>query len=222
MIQTYEHRQCIVEMVRQDYALDDPVKPTVLGEPAYEGYDPNSQLTTYPYQMRRQAYQSFLSGAAGFTYGCAMSAPGGAGPLFRFDPEWQRLLDLEGANQVAGVLRSFLEERAWWDLEPCPDAIVDGGTGEYQPCAVAARDGSELLIYYPDRAPATVRLDWGVQGAHELRVQATWFDAARGETEDAGTYTAYAVQSPLKQVSDSFVPPRGWLDGVLVLQRKVR
>lgn len=217
-IQTFRHRTRIAEMVRKDYQRSDPVRPTVLGGPAYEGYSPHSQVRTYPYQVRRQAYEAFWNGAAGFTYGCALSAPGGAGPLFGFGPEWTRLLDLEGAQQVATTLRAFLETHRWWDLHPCPDVIVDADESEYAKCAVVSGDGCEVLVYFPDRTPATVRLDWGAREAREIHVHATWFAPAHGTTEEAGVYTAYAADGCLEDVCDSFIPPRGWLDAVLILR----
>jgi hypothetical protein len=220
MIQTFEHRTRIVEMVRRDYQLRDPVKPTVMAGPAYEGYSRHSQVRTYPFQMRRQAYQSFWNGAAGFSYGCAQSAPGGPGPLSGFGGGWARLLDLEGAYQVATTLHAFLETRAWWNFAPCLNLIVDEDKSEYEKCAVASIDGSEVLVYFPDRTPGTLRLDWGVRGASALHVQASWFDPAHGTTEEAGTYTAYAAEGKLDELCDSFIPPRGWLDAVLVLTRR--
>jgi hypothetical protein len=218
MIQTFEHRTRIAEMVRRDYQRLDPIKPTVMAGPSYEGYSRHTQVRTYPFQMRRQAYQSFWNGAAGFSYGCAQSAPGGPGPLSGFGPGWERLLGLEGAYQVATTLRAFLEARPWWDLAPSPGVIVDGEESEYEKCAVASSDGSEVLIYFPDRTPATLRLDWGVQGASELRVQATWFDPAHGTLEQAGVQPASATEGSLVELCESFVPPRGWLDAVLILQ----
>jgi hypothetical protein len=219
MIQTFRHRARIVEMVGHDYQLAAP-KPTVMAGPAFEGYSQHSQVRIYPFQMRRQAYQSLWNGAAGFTYGCANSAPGGAGPLFGFGPMWPRLLDMEGAYQVATVLRVFLQGRAWWELTPCPGVIVDGDGSEYEKAAVVSGDGNEILVYFPDRTPATLRLDWGMQQARELDVQASWFDPASGQTEVAGTYTAYATEDSSMELSDSFLPPRGWLDAVLILARR--
>jgi hypothetical protein len=217
-IQTFKHRARVAEMVRRDYQLTDPVKPTVLGGPAYEGYSQHSQVRTYPHQVRRQAYEAFWNGAAGFTYGCAQSAHGGAGPLFGFGPEWTRLLDLEGGQQVATTLRTFLEARRWWAYTPCPEAIVDGDESEYAKCATVSGDRGEVLVYFPDRTPATVRLDWGTQEAHDLRAQATWFDPAHGTTEEAGLFTAYTTQGRLEGLCESFIPPRGWLDAVLILK----
>ena len=220
MVQTFRHRNLLVEMVRQDGQRTDPVKPTVMAGSAFEGYSQHSQVRSYPFQVRRQAYQSLWSGAAGFTYGCAMSAPGGAGPLFGFGPDWTRLLDLEGAQQVASIWRAFVEAHAWWAFVPCPDVVAGRCESEHKRCAVASADGSELLIYFPDRTPATLRLDWGAQAATELHVQATWFDPARGTTEEAGAYTAYASAGGLQDLRESFIPPSGWLDAVLVLTRR--
>jgi hypothetical protein len=218
-IQTFKHRARIVEMLRRDGQLAGPAKPTILGGPAYEGYSPHSQVRTYSFQVRRQAYKSFWNGAAGFTYGCSMSAAGGAGPLYGFGPDWQRLLDQEGGQQVATTLRAFLEAHDWWTFAPCPEAVVDGGEHEYAQSAVISGDGSELLVYYPDRTPATVRLDWGEQEAAELRIQATWYDPAHGTIEEAGVYSAYSTQGCLDGLCESFVPPQGWLDAVLILRR---
>jgi hypothetical protein len=218
MIQTFQHRTRLIEIVCRDCQLLAPPKPTIMAGPAFEGYSPHSKVRTYPFQMRRQAYQSFWHGAAGFTYGCAMSAAGGAGPLFGFGPGWTRLLDLDGGQQVATVLRAFCSARAWWAWQPCPQAIVEGAAGEFGTCAVTSGDRSEALIYFPDRTPATLRLDCGTQEKQEVRVRATWFDPARGETQEAGVYTAYATEGCLEDVCDSFLPPRGWLDAVLILR----
>jgi len=219
-IQTFQHRTRIVEMVRQDCQLDEPAKPTILGGPAYEGYSQHSQVRTYPFQVRCQAYKSFWNGAAGFTYGCAQSAAGGAGPLFGFGPDWQRLLDLEGGRQVATTLRAFLEAHDWWAFAPCPEAVVVGVEHECAPCAVISGGGSELLVYFSDRTPATVRLDWSEPQATNLRVEATWFDPAHGTTQEAGLYTAYSTQGRLEGLCESFIPPYGWLDAVLILRRE--
>jgi hypothetical protein len=218
MIQTFQHRARLIDLVCRDCQLLAPKKPTVMAGPAFEGYSPHSKARTYPFQVRRQAYQSFWNGAAGFTYGCAMSAPGGAGPLFGFGPDWTRLLDLEGGQQVATVLRAFWSKRAWWECSPYPQAIAEGAEGEFGKSAIALEDRSEVLVYFADRTPATLRLDCGVQGKQEVRVQAIWFDPARGETVDAGAYTAYATGGCLEGVCDSFIPPRGWLDAVLILR----
>jgi hypothetical protein len=206
MIQTFRHRERVYEMVDQD-ARRDPPKPVVMGEPAYEGFGGHSKVTSNPYHVRRQAYQAFFAGAAGFTYGCAMSAREGDGPLFGFGPGWENLLDLPGAHQVAVELRAFLQARAWWDLVPDQELILEGrGTGQTLKAAVRAAGGRELLVYYPDRTPALLCLDlFAGQG-----VTATWFDPRSGITRPSGSYPASAT--------GQFMPPAGWMDAVLILQ----
>lgn len=80
MIETFTHTDAVYQAVQQDYQLSNPVKPTVMGEPGYEGFStPNGAITGV--QMRRQACQSMLGGAAGFTYGGFRDTLG-HGPLF--------------------------------------------------------------------------------------------------------------------------------------------
>jgi len=68
MIETFQFRNLVYKAVQKDYTLDSPVKPTVMGEPAYEGERKPVGFSS-GVQMRRQAYHSFFGGAAGFTYG---------------------------------------------------------------------------------------------------------------------------------------------------------
>jgi hypothetical protein len=77
MIETNVSRNQLVAAIRQDL-VKTPVKPTVLGEGHYEGTTHGSAEAIH---IRRQAYQTFFSGAAGFTYGGGFDEEGN-GPLF--------------------------------------------------------------------------------------------------------------------------------------------
>jgi hypothetical protein len=213
MIQTFKYRERVYEMVSADYERRNPIRPVVMGEPAYEGFGGRSKLTSNAYHVRRQAYQSFFAGAAGFTYGCAMSRLGGDGPLFDFGPGWKRLLDLPGAHNVAVELRAFLRARSWWDLVPDQELILEGqGTGQTIKSAVVAADGSEVLVYFPDRTPALLCLD-GIVGQ---RITSTWFDPRDGDTQPAGV--PILLGEGAERPPARFLPPHGWLDAVLILQ----
>ncbi|MCK5343410.1 MAG: DUF4038 domain-containing protein, partial [Candidatus Heimdallarchaeota archaeon] len=61
MIETFQSRDMVTKAVQQDYTIDSPEKPTVMGEPAYEG---ERKPVGYAngVQMRRQAYHSFFGG----------------------------------------------------------------------------------------------------------------------------------------------------------------
>ena len=207
MIQTYKHRDRVRYMVDRDYQLANPVKPTIMGEPAYEGYGGHSKVISHALQVRRQAYQSFFSGAAGFTYGCAMSAPDGDGPLFGFGPGWTHLLDLPGAHNVALELSALLSGREWWKLIPDQALIAeDQGGGEMTKAAARSSDGNELLVYYADHSPASIRLDGIVTGGPAT---VTWFDPRSAATQLAGTIATRGTQR--------FAPPDRWEDAVLVI-----
>jgi hypothetical protein len=184
-----------------------------MGEPAYEGFGGQSKVTSNAYHVRRQAYQSFFAGAAGFTYGCAMSRFGGDGPLFGFGPGWENLLDLDGARNVAVELRAFLQARPWWDLVADPERILEGrGTGQTQKAAALAADGSEMLVYYPDRTEALLDLG-GIAGG---RIHSTWFDPRDGDTQPAGIPLSAPEGGAIAPAR--FLPPHGWLDAVLILE----
>jgi hypothetical protein len=201
-------------MVRADAERQNPVKATVMGEPAYEGFGVHSKVTSNAYHVRRQAYQSFFGGAAGFTYGCAASRREGDGPLFAMGPGWENLLDMPGAHNVAVDLGAFLRARAWWTLIPDQSLILEGqGTGQTTKAAVLAAGGSEMWVYYPDRTPALLNLS-RIAGQ---RVTCTWFDPRNSDTQPAGL--------PVRPGEDGqfaparFMPPHGWMDAVLVLER---
>jgi hypothetical protein len=213
MIQTFKYRERVYEMVEADYQRSEPVKPTVMGESAYEGFGKYSKVTSNAYHVRRQAYQSFFAGAAGFTYGCAMSRRDGDGPLFDFAPGWKDLLDLEGAQNVAVELGAFLRARAWWTMIPNQDLILEGqGTGQTLKSAVLVSGGREMLVYFPDRTPALLEMEQIVGQS----VTSTWFDPRNADTQPAGLPLRPGAEG--KFAPAHFVPPHGWMDAVLVLE----
>ena len=122
------------------------------------------------------------------------------------------MLDLPGAHNVAVELRAFLGTRAWWNLIPAQELILEGqGTGQTLKTAALAADGSELLVYFPDRTPALLNLG-GLVGQ---RVTCTWFDPRNGDTQPAGLPVRLSEEGTFAPAR--FMPPHGWLDAVLVL-----
>jgi hypothetical protein len=193
MIETYIHRDSIVGAVQQDLNLKNP-KPTVLGEPHYEGIT-NDYLAD-AINIRRQAYQSFFAGAAGFTYGAGIDREGN-GPLFSPTNNWKLLLDLEGAGQMVH-LKKFLEDHEWWNWELKDDLIVDGkGHGELEKLAVTS--GKKILVYCSDNSRFTLKQN----PANKM----SWFNPKSGESISA-------VSGSKNEIS----PPDGWEDAILVLE----
>jgi hypothetical protein len=116
MIETHRHRDMVYQAVRSDYELSDPVKPTVMGEPDYEGIPTGERLmvkgmarcgapitTGKPCWTWREPGQWRLSNHS------ALTIPGPAGHLFRI------FLNQTRVKENTGKLR-FLPKstvRAW-------------------------------------------------------------------------------------------------------------
>ncbi len=104
MIETHVARNKIAASVRQDLAKE-PLKPTVMAEGQYEG-NTNGKFAT-AIHIRRQAYESFFAGAAGYTYGATHDEEGN-GPLYSPGDNWEHLLNLEGAGQLIYLKKQLL------------------------------------------------------------------------------------------------------------------
>ena len=81
-----------------------PIKPTIMIESAYEN-ERNSQ----PRWIRREAWWSVLSGAAGHAFGNA--------PIYFFRSGWQQALDGTGSGDMAHLKKLF-DQVAWHKLVP--------------------------------------------------------------------------------------------------------
>jgi hypothetical protein len=168
-----------------DYALS-PVKPTLDGEPRYEGLtagfyfygaDPNDRFDDD--DARQAAYWSILAGACGHTYGhnsiWQMYTPEKSGVLWAAVP-WQAALDHPGAYQM-GILRRLFETLPFFKLVPAQAIIKDGPiTGGAKIRAAAANDSSFVIIYSPRGEPFTV--DKSVIKAKKMKEM--WFDPRYG------------------------------------------
>lgn len=200
MAQTWDAYQNIYPALLSDYERR-PVKPSGLGEGAYED---GPQYPTKPINalvIRRQACWSWFAGGY-HTYG--------NGNVWHFDtcqPEltqpWKLALHSPGAATLQHV-RGFLEEVGWWDCVPDRSVFAEGeGSGASRNVAVRRRDGSAMAVYLA--TPATVRLRLDRTAAAD-RLTARWVNPATGEDRPAGTWDRQA---------HSFTPPAGWTDALL-------
>ncbi len=154
------------------YARPEPM-PFFLIESAYE----NEQGITER-DLRTQAYQAALSGAAGQVFGnnpiWHFHGPG----LIPARATWQQALDSRGARSMTH-LRALMATIPWWLLAPDIDhALLTGGLGPEDARAVAARacDRSFAIVYLPTSREITIELG-------ELagpQVVARWYDPADG------------------------------------------
>jgi hypothetical protein len=170
-----------------DWNLPDP-KPTINGEPCYEGHGVNYVLDDNGYftstDVRLAAYWSVFSGAAGFTYG--------AQPVWQFTDSirkrhspktltsWQDGLDLPGAFQM-GVLKKLMESRPMQNLVP-DQSLITEGLGECAGYACAIRGKKHIFVYIPTGNSISIRM--GIIPGKKIR--AAWFDPRNGDMTTIG------------------------------------
>lgn len=206
MIETYENRDRVYQAVQQDYALNNPVKPVVMGEPAYEGVKEKYGKVA-GIHMRRQAFQSFFGGAAGFTYG-AFRDEKGNGPLFSPYKGWEKLLNLEGATTM-NLVKMFCLMHNWPDWKPVHDIILpDQGEGELEKVAVYSKNTRKGFLYFPENK--SVKLDLSKYQIDPGNILARWYQPVSGKYSKTYHYSFRSSEIII-------VPPTGWTDAILII-----
>jgi len=199
-----------------DYKLEPP-KPTLDGEPRYEGIpvgfynaDADRDLRFDDYDVRQAAYWSLLAGACGHTYGhnsvWQMWQPGRKPVIWASTP-WHESLDQPGASQMKHV-RHLFESRPFHKLVPDQSILLDAPThGGAKVRAARATDGSFLFVYSPRGEQFTVR----VNVIRTSRIRQTWYDPRTGAAKVLHTTDTPGFQT--------FVPPTSGRgnDWILVL-----
>lgn len=202
--------------VENDYALQ-PTKPTLDGEPHYEGIPVGFYLRDASgidrfddYDVRQSAYWSLLAGACGYTYGnnniWQMYKPtggnepassrlrdlfGGAGGVIGANVPWYEALDHPGAFQMRHVRRLF-ESLPFSKLVPDQSLILNGPTsGGARIRAARASDGSFALVYSPRGESFTVNKN--VIKAERLRE--TWYDPRYGISYHNKEWDTWGIQT---------------------------
>ena len=203
MIQTWSAFTTIHERVTHDYRLT-PVKPTGLGEGAYENGPeyPTKPITAHV--IRKQAYWSYLSGGY-HTYGNTSVWNFGIEAYYSKKP-WKEALTDPGAIHVS-VAANLLKSLPWWRLAPDQSVFTrTAGAGAGLNVAARSDDGKCIVIYLAEAGEVSIDMSKLTTGP----AQATWFDPKTGARTTAGTVPNTGEQS--------FSPPAGWEDAVLLLE----
>lgn len=182
----------------------DDVKPIVVLEARYDNGLTQTQMPRLP---RSCAWWSLLSGACGYTYGCAgvwnWSAPLG-------DPQskpwtWREGLDQESSRDMARFA-GFLGRLDWWTLSPRHELILEQPEEASRHMVLALGDASDWgLAYLPGNSSIRLRMD-----ALVGPVRASWFDPGSGSTLTEEGAVANSGEH-------EFARPDGWGDAVLLL-----
>lgn len=171
-----------------DYSLE-PVKPTIDGEPSYEGIPQGLHDTTQPYwtdaEIRRYAYWSVFAGCFGFTYGHSsimqFYRPGdNAG--YGAKEYWNLAIDAPGASQMIH-LKNLILLKPFFDRVPANELLTSGQGEKYDYIAVTR--GEDYLFAYTWNGN---NISLEMSSLPWIRYRASWFDPRSGNVTSAGSY----------------------------------
>lgn len=167
----YSYKPDLVPQLLAAYR-ETPVRPFVLIESTYEG-----EHDVKPPQVRRQAWEAMLAGAAGQFFGNNPIWHFDGPTLFPFTGTWQQALDGPGSRDMAR-LSAFFRARQWQTLVPAPDAVSPADAGPPAPIAARSADG-RLVAFVPADGTTDPR-DLILQGASRAATF-RWVNPARDE-----------------------------------------
>lgn len=138
--------------IRDDYSKF-PVKPTLDGEPSYEGIPHGLHDTTQPYwtasDVRRYAYWSVFAGGCGFTYGnnsvMQMNKPADKHPAYGAREYWYQAINDSGAFQMK-YLKQLMLSHLYFD-RMYDDSLVAGDAGKRYDYVIATRGKNYVMVY---------------------------------------------------------------------------
>jgi len=175
--------------VEGDYKMQ-PAKPTVDGEPSYEGIPQGLHDTLQPRwtdsDVRRYAYWSVFAGAFGFTYGnnavMQMHKANDKGSAYGSNELWSDAINAPGAGQMV-YLKELMLSRPFFERVP-DQSLVAGEQGEKYNRLLATRGDNYAFVYtYTGR---NIPVNMGkIKGD---KVKASWFDPRTGKTTEIGEF----------------------------------
>ncbi len=200
------------------YAVDDyrkiPVKPTLDGEPSYEGIPQGLHDPAQPYwtdsDVRRYAYWSVFAGCCGFTYGhnaiMQFHNEGDAESSYGVKETWEAALDAPGASQMK-YLKQLMVSGSYLDRVPAQELLA-GKQGERYDYLAGTGGKDYAFIYTCNGSTININLE----KMRPARVKALWYNPRNGTYIKSGIYKTKGVRT--------FDPPGEKVNGndwVLVL-----
>ena len=181
------------------YAQDDyikiPVKPTLDGEPSYEGIPQGLHDPQQPYwtdsEVRRYAYWSVFAGACGFTYGhnaiMQFHKSGDLNPAYGVREYWDIALNSPGASQMK-YLKLLMLSRSYFDRIPDREILADVTAEKYDYLA-ATRGRDYAFIYTWNGSVINVNSD--VLCSDDFK--ASWFNPRNGDVTTIGNFKCTGI-----------------------------
>ena len=175
--------------VNMDYAKT-PTKPTIDGEPSYEGIPQGLHDTLQPYwkdaDVRRYAYWSVFAGAMGYTYGnnavMQFHVPMDKGSAYGAKEYWFDAINDQGAGEMQ-YLKKLMLSRPFFERVP-DQTLIDGDNGQKYEHLMATRGKDYAMIYtYTGR---NIPVHMGKIGGE--KVKASWFKPTNGEINEIGEF----------------------------------
>lgn len=182
--------------VLADYAKQ-PVKPTLDAEPSYEGIPEGLHDSLQPRwdaaAIRRYAYWSVFSGAAGFTYGANAvmqfyDPSKGVGGAYGVTKSWQEGLRDTASSQLI-FLKDLLLSKAY--LTRIPDTVSVKDQGIKYDYVAATRGPGYALFYTPNGRD--FKVDLHALDLDKSAVAISWFDPRTGSVSDKKQMAASAL-----------------------------
>jgi len=193
-----------------------PVKPTLDGEPSYEGIPQGLHDTLQPKwtadDIRRYAYWSVFSGGCGFTYGnnsvMQFYKPDGKPGAYGARQAWDDAINAPGAQQMIH-LKNLMQQYPFWKLKPDNTVIAEQGE-RYNHQTALAGDNCLLIYTWNGRSIKVDQSKW----KNKVK-QALWYNPRNGNSSAANTISGTNYME--------FDPPGMVLNGndwVLILETK--
>ena len=173
-----------------------PVKPTIDGEPSYEGiphglHDINLPRWTDA-DVRRYGYWSVFAGAFGYTYGQSsviqMHVASDTLPAYGSTELWSEAINAPGAGQMQHIKKLMLSKENYFGR--IPDQSIIAVNGERYERLLATRTDDYAFIYSYTGAPMQINMG-KIKGD---MVKASWFNPRNGETTAIGEFENNGVQ----------------------------
>ncbi|MDA6068290.1 glycoside hydrolase family 140 protein [Flavobacterium sp. AC] len=202
------------KFVQRDLTLK-PIKPTLDGEPSYEGIPHGLHDTLQPKwtdnDVRRYGYWSVFAGAAGYTYGhnaVMQMFRKGDKPAYGNKELWTSAVNARGAKQMIYIKKLML---GFPYLERVPDQSLIANQGEKYDYLIATRANNYALIYtYTGR-----KIALNMAKITGDKVTASWYNPRNGKETKIGIVENKGIQEfqPLGDKKDGN-------DWVLILRSK--